>query len=121
MLSLRTLLRHPIQFGIMILGIALGVGVMVAIDIANATAARAFEWSTDAVTGRATHSIVAGEQGVDEELYASLRTDPHWRQTLESAPLSASCACRNAIAYIVIAPSVIAAATAARTSQRYVP
>jgi putative ABC transport system permease protein len=87
MLSLRTLLRHPIQFGIMILGISLGVAVMVAIDIANMTSARAFEWSTSAVTGRATHSIVAGDQGVDESLYVRLRTDPQWRQTLESAPL----------------------------------
>lgn len=87
MISLRTLLRHPLQFGIMILGIALGVAVMVAIDIANVTAARAFEWSADAVTGRATHSIVAGDQGVDESLYVRLRTDPQWRQTFESAPL----------------------------------
>ena len=87
MLSLRTLLRNPVQFGIMILGIALGVAVMIAIDIANVTASRAFEWSTDAVTGRATHSIVAGDQGVDESLYVKLRTDAQWRQTLESAPL----------------------------------
>ncbi|HEY9527184.1 MAG TPA: hypothetical protein VIR02_08895, partial [Anaerolineales bacterium] len=75
-LSLRTLLRHPIQFIIMTFGIALGVAVMVGIDIANASAARAFDISTSAVTGRATHSIVAGAQGVDESLYARLRTDP---------------------------------------------
>jgi putative ABC transport system permease protein len=87
MLSLRTLLRNPIQFAIMILGIALGVAVMVSIDLANASAARAFDLSTSAITGRATHSIVAGDQGVDETLYVSLRTDPHWRNLLESAPL----------------------------------
>jgi putative ABC transport system permease protein len=88
MLSLRTLLRNPLQFAIMILGIALGVAVMVSIDIANASAERAFDLSTSAVTGRATHSIVAGEQGgVDEALYVRLRTDPQWRNTLESAPL----------------------------------
>ena len=87
MLSLRTLLRHPIQFLIMTLGIALGVAVMVSIDIANASAARAFDLSTSAITGRATHSIVAGAQGVDESLYVRLRTDPEWRDTLESAPL----------------------------------
>jgi putative ABC transport system permease protein len=87
MLSLRTLLRHPIQFLIMTLGIALGVAVMVSIDIANASAARAFDLSTSAITGRATHSIVAGDQGVDESLYVKLRTDPQWRDTLESAPL----------------------------------
>lgn len=87
MLSLRTLLRHPIQFAIMTFGIALGVAVMVGIDIANASAARAFDLSTSAVTGRATHSIIAGEQGVDESLYTQLRTDRQWRGKLESAPL----------------------------------
>jgi putative ABC transport system permease protein len=87
MLSLRTLLRHPVQFMIMILGIALGVAVMVGIDIANASASRAFDISTSAVTGRATHAIVGGDQGVDESIYVRLRTDPQWRGKLESAPL----------------------------------
>lgn len=87
MLSLRTLLRNPIQFAIMILGIALGVAVMVSIDLANASAARAFDLSTSAITGRATHSIVAGDQGVDEALYVRLRTNPRWRNLFESAPL----------------------------------
>ena len=87
MLSLRTLLRHPIQFAIMILGIALGVAVMVSIDLANASAARAFDLSTSAVTGRATHTILGSTQGVDESLYVRLRTDPRWRGKLESAPL----------------------------------
>lgn len=87
LLSLRTLLRHPIQFAIMIFGIALGVAVMVGIDIANASARRAFDLSTSAITGHATHAIVAGAQGVDESLYVHLRTDPQWRGQLESAPL----------------------------------
>jgi putative ABC transport system permease protein len=71
----------------MTLGIALGVAVMVGIDIANASAARAFDLSTSAVTGRATHAIVGSPQGVDESLYVRLRTDPQWRSRLESAPL----------------------------------
>lgn len=87
MLSLRTLLRHPLQFAIMTFGIALGVAVMVSIDLANASAARAFDLSTGAVAGRATHMIVAGDQGLDESLYVRLQTDPQWRETLESAPL----------------------------------
>jgi len=87
MLTLRTLLRNPIQFAIMTLGIALGVAVMVSIDLANESAARAFDLSTSAVTGRATHAIVAGNQGVDESFYVRLRTDPQWRGRLESAPL----------------------------------
>jgi putative ABC transport system permease protein len=87
MLSLRTLLRHPIQFIIMTFGIALGVAVMVSIDLANTSAARAFDLSTSAVTGRATHAIVGSDQSVDETVYVRLRTDPHWRGTFESAPL----------------------------------
>lgn len=85
MLSLRTLLRHPIQFALMTLGIALGVAVMVGIDLANASAERAFDLSASAVTGRATHAIVASA-GVDEALYVRLRTDPQWRSQFESAP-----------------------------------
>lgn len=86
MLSLRTLLRHPIQFALMTLGIALGVAVMVGIDLANASAERAFDLSASAVTGRATHAIVASGGGVDEALYIRLRTTPQWRGALESAP-----------------------------------
>ena len=87
MLSLRTLLRHPLQFAIMTLGIALGVAVMVSIDLANVSAARAFDLSTTAVTGRATHAIIGSTQSVEESLYVHLRTDPDWRGNLESAPL----------------------------------
>jgi putative ABC transport system permease protein len=86
-LSLRTLLRHPIQFAIMTLGIALGVAVMVSIDLANASAARAFDLSATAVTGRATHAIIGSTQSVDESIYVGLRTDSQWRGRLESAPL----------------------------------
>lgn len=87
MLSLRTLLRHPLQFALMTLGIALGVAVMVGIDLANASAERAFDISASAVTGRATHHIVASGTGVDESLYVQLRTDARWRAQFELAPL----------------------------------
>ncbi len=69
----RTLLRRPWQTALMILGITLGVAVVVAVDLANASASRAFDLSTEAVAGRATHEIVAGPQGLDEELYVRLR------------------------------------------------
>ena len=58
--SLRYLLRHPWQIGLSILGVALGVAVVVAIDLANSTRTRAFALSTETVTGRATHQIVGG-------------------------------------------------------------
>lgn len=68
----RYLIRHPWQTVLMIIGITLGVSVAVSIDLANAGAARAFDLSTEAVTGRATHQISAEPQGLDEALYADL-------------------------------------------------
>ena len=40
--SLRYLLRHPWQIGLSLVGVALGVAVVVAIDLANSSAQRAF-------------------------------------------------------------------------------
>jgi putative ABC transport system permease protein len=72
-LGWRHLLRRPWQSVLMIVGIALGVAVVVAIDLANASASRAFELSTEAVTGRATHQIVGGPGGLEEAVYTRLR------------------------------------------------
>jgi putative ABC transport system permease protein len=70
--SLRYLLRHPWQLVLSILGVALGVAVVVAIDLANGSASRAFALSTETVTGRATHQVIGGATGLDETLYARL-------------------------------------------------
>ena len=72
-IGLRTLARHPWQTALMIVGIMLGVAVMVAIDLANSAAGRAFDLSTDAIAGRATHQIVGGPAGVAEAVYTRLR------------------------------------------------
>lgn len=71
----RALLRRAWKTLLMVLGITLGVAVVVAVDLANASAARAFDLSTEAVAGRATHQIVAGPQGLDEALYVQLRRE----------------------------------------------
>jgi putative ABC transport system permease protein len=68
----RHLLRRPWQSILMLAGIALGVAVAVAIDLANASASRAFDLSTEAVVGRATHQITGGPSGLDEQLYTRL-------------------------------------------------
>jgi putative ABC transport system permease protein len=73
--SLRYLLRHPWQLALAIIGIALGVGVVVAVDLANEGARRSFELSTELVTGRATHQITAISGGVPESLYRELRLE----------------------------------------------
>jgi putative ABC transport system permease protein len=68
--------QRPLQYVLCILGIALGVAMMVSIDLANGSAQRAFALSTDAVTGRTTHRIVAvSPTGVDESVYSQLRRE----------------------------------------------
>ena len=71
--ALRDQLRRPWMTLLVILSVALGVAVVVAVDLANASAARAFKLSTDAVIGKATHQIVGGARGVDENVYRDLR------------------------------------------------
>jgi putative ABC transport system permease protein len=71
----RYLLRHPWQTVLMVLGVTLGVAVVVAIDLANTAAGRAFDLSTDAVAGRATHQVVGGPTGLDEAAYTRLRVE----------------------------------------------
>jgi putative ABC transport system permease protein len=68
----RYLLRHPWQTFLMILGITLGVAVVISVDLANASASRAFDLSTETVAGKATHQISGGPQGLDEDLYVQL-------------------------------------------------
>src|SRR5512136_687292 len=70
----------------MIIGIMLGVAVVVTIDLANTSASRAFELSTEAVTGRATHQITGGPNGLDEAIYTRLRREGVTRQ---AAPIVA--------------------------------
>ena len=72
----RYLVRHPWQSVLMVVGITLGVAVMVAIDLANASASQGFDLSTAAVAGRATHQVVGGPQGLDEGTYTAPVTHP---------------------------------------------
>lgn len=67
--------RHRLQSALLVLGVALGVAVVVAIDLANGSALAAFELSTEAVTGRATHRVAGGRQGLDDEVYRRLRVE----------------------------------------------
>jgi putative ABC transport system permease protein len=82
--GLRDLIRRPLQTSLMILGVALGVAVVIAIDLANTSAGRAFTLSTEAVTGKATHQIIGGPEGLPDELYKQVRVDWGFRQ---SAPV----------------------------------
>jgi putative ABC transport system permease protein len=83
-LAWRRIQKNALQYILLILGVALGVAMMVSIDLANGSAQRAFELSTDAITGHATHRIVAvSPTGIDENLYTRLRREVH----VTSAPI----------------------------------
>src|SRR5437867_5454810 len=90
--SIKTLLRlawhytwrRPLQSLFFILGVAIGVAMIVAIDLANGSAEQAFALGTETVTGRATHQIVGGPSGLDEQIYTKLRRELGYRQ---SAPV----------------------------------
>jgi len=70
--SFRHLLRHPVQLLLALLGLALGVATIVAVDVATGSAARAFELSLAAVQGPATHELDGGPAGIDETWYVHL-------------------------------------------------
>ena len=72
-LAWRRARRHPLQYLLFIAGVAIGVAMMVSIDLANGSARRAFALSTDAITGKATHRVAGGPTGLDEAVYRDIR------------------------------------------------
>ncbi|HYW03800.1 MAG TPA: FtsX-like permease family protein [Gammaproteobacteria bacterium] len=70
--GLRYLLRHRALAALSVLGVALGVAVVVAVDLANASAERAFHLTVETVAGRATDQVVAGRRGIPDSLYRRL-------------------------------------------------
>ncbi len=82
--SSRHLLRQPLQLLLALLGLALGVATIVAVDVATGSAARAFELSLDAVQGPATHELDGGPAGIDVALYLQLVRTLH---TVRAMPI----------------------------------
>jgi putative ABC transport system permease protein len=68
---LRHLLQERTRTITTIAGVALGVGVVIAIQLTNASSVRGFETALETVAGRATIEIV-GPAGIDETLLPSL-------------------------------------------------
>lgn len=67
------LMRHPVQLALALLGICIGIAVMVAVDLANGSARKAFELSMETINGRATHQVIGGPGDIDEDIYVELR------------------------------------------------
>jgi putative ABC transport system permease protein len=70
---LRHLSHHPWQLALAVLGIALGVAVVLAVDLASASARQSFALAMEQIGGRATHRIRGGARGVPESVYRQLR------------------------------------------------
>ncbi len=73
--GLRDWSRHPWQAGLAVLGVAVGVAVVVAVDLANGSALRAFDLASEAIVGRATHQVVGDSTGLPDDLYRQLRVE----------------------------------------------
>ncbi|HEX3035410.1 MAG TPA: FtsX-like permease family protein [Thermodesulfobacteriota bacterium] len=74
-ISFRYIKQHLLQSVLLALGIALGVAVIIAVDLANKSANRSFSLSSESLVGRATHQIIGGPSGIDENLYRRLRIE----------------------------------------------
>ena len=82
--SLRFLLKHPWHFLLSILGVALGVAMVISIDLSNSSAQRAFSLSAEALTGKATHQIQGSGDLLSDQVYRDLRLTAGYRN---SAPV----------------------------------
>ncbi len=85
--GLRYLLRRPLISLLCVLGVALGVAVVIAIDLANESASRAFNLSTETVAGKATHQVSGANGLLDQDIYRRLKVDLNVR---EAAPVLAA-------------------------------
>lgn len=83
-LVLRPLVREKIRSVLTLLGIAVGVGAIVAVALANRSALRAFRESVDAVSGRANYEIASNGE-IDEMLLQRLQR--FWPQGVRFAPV----------------------------------
>ncbi len=71
--SLRYLLKHPVQLILSIIGVAIGVAVVISIDISSNSAMKAFELSMDGITGKTTHIIYGSPAGIPDSIFFFLK------------------------------------------------
>src|SRR5687767_7548379 len=84
-LVLRPISREKFRTALTILGIAVGVAVVVAIQLTNQSALRAFRESVDAIAGRANYMIVPDVAPLDEGVLLTLQ--PLWAKGVRFAPV----------------------------------
>ncbi len=84
-LVFRPILREKTRTTLTILGIAVGVSVLVAIQLSNTSALRAFSESVDAVAGRANFILVSDAGMLEESSLTALQ--PLWPLGVRFAPV----------------------------------
>lgn len=70
--SVRHLIRQGWQTILLVIGILLGVAVVIAIDYANESAKKAISLSSQSITGKATHQILASGAGIPEDFFSKM-------------------------------------------------
>jgi len=78
------MIREKMRTLLTLLGIAVGVGAVVAVALANRSALRAFRESVNAVSGRANYQIASNAE-IDENLLLSLKA--FWPRGVRFAPV----------------------------------
>ena len=73
--GLRFYWRRPWQLCLAVSGIALGVAVYVGVDLANDSARRAFQLTSDLVTGSTTHHLMGTGGEIADSVYRTLRME----------------------------------------------
>lgn len=81
-LILRRFIRHPLQLLLGITGITLGVAVVLAIDLTNASSERAFIIANQSVAGDMTHQVTSSTGYINENFYVELRTHQGLRKLM---------------------------------------
>ncbi len=74
--NIRYYRHHSVLSLLCIMGIALGVGIVIAVELINNSALDSFSSYVDLLSGRATHSIISTHSYIDENLFAHIWTHP---------------------------------------------
>lgn len=88
--SWRFFTRHPWQLWLTLLSLALGTAVMIAVDLANHSAAQSFQQSVNTLSSPMTHEIKALHGRIPDDFYRQLRMDWGYRDSLPEVELSLS-------------------------------
>ncbi len=74
--NLRYYRHHRVPAVLCLTGIALGVGIVAAVELINSSALSSLASTVDFLAGRATHSVVSAYAHIDEAAFARIWTDP---------------------------------------------